>query len=192
LYGEDGYRHNVQHKDKQLSQQRKRNRVTIREFICFRLQTRSGEAKTLLSSQRLFQEFIVDGCNMMESKRLCYIKTHQKQLRVEKYSTLNSFHGQNQSQPSNIGKRVILPSTFDGSRRYMDQLYFDGMAMCSYVGFPNLFFTFTCNPQWPEIQRVLRPMNLNTQVRLDELLTNFKLNEIFGKVLVCKLIFPHY
>jgi len=66
-YGEDGYRHDVQHKDKQLSQPRKRNRVTIREFLCFRLQTRSGEAKTLLSSRRLFQEFIVDGYSMMES-----------------------------------------------------------------------------------------------------------------------------
>ena len=53
-YSEDGYRHDVQHNDKQLSQQRKRNRVTIREFLCFRLQTRS-EAKTLLSSWRLFQ-----------------------------------------------------------------------------------------------------------------------------------------
>jgi len=124
-------------------------------------------------------------------------------LRVEKYSTLNSFHGQNQSQPSNIGKRVILPSTFVGSRRYMDQLYFDGMTICSYVGFPDLFLTFTCNPQWPEIQRVLRPMNLSAQdrpdivsrvfkIKLDELLSDFKLNEIFGKVLACKLNFSHY
>jgi len=85
----------------------------------------------------------------------------------------------------------------------MNQLYFDSMTVCSYLGFPDLFLTITCNPQWPEIQKVLRPMNLNTQdrldiisrvfkIKLDELLGDFKLNEIFGKVLVCKLNFPHY
>ena len=36
-YGEDGYRHDVQHRNRNSSQTAKRNRVTIREFLCFRL-----------------------------------------------------------------------------------------------------------------------------------------------------------
>ena len=54
-YGEDGYRHDVQHRNRNSSQTAKRNRVTIREFLCFRLQTRKDEAQTILRSRRLFQ-----------------------------------------------------------------------------------------------------------------------------------------
>ncbi|KAH1034343.1 hypothetical protein GYH30_054659 [Glycine max] len=56
-------------------------------------------------------------------------------------------------QNANCGKRIILPSSIVGSQRYMDQLYFDGMTICSTVGFPDLFLTFTCNPYWPKIQQ---------------------------------------
>ena len=47
-------------------------------------------------------------------------------------------------------------SSFVGSQRYMEQLYFDGMSICGHLGFPNLFLTLTCNPTWPEIQRKVR------------------------------------
>jgi hypothetical protein len=28
----------------------------------------------------------------------------------------------------------------------------DAMDVCHWVGYPNLFLTFTCNAKWPEIQ----------------------------------------
>ena len=59
-YGEDGYRHDVNHRDRP-GFNHKRNRLTIREWFCFRLQTRQSEALTLLTSRRLFQQFIIDG-----------------------------------------------------------------------------------------------------------------------------------
>ncbi|CAN0857621.1 ATP-dependent DNA helicase PIF1 [Linum grandiflorum] len=37
------------------------------------------------------------------------------------------------------------------SVRYMQQLYQDAMAVCGYYKNPDLFITFTCNAQWPEI-----------------------------------------
>jgi len=64
-YGEDNYRHGVNHRQKPRFNN-KRNRLTIREWFCFRLQTRKYEAQTLLRSRRLFQQFIVDGYTMME------------------------------------------------------------------------------------------------------------------------------
>ncbi|KAF1883954.1 hypothetical protein Lal_00038309, partial [Lupinus albus] len=95
--------------------------------------------------RRLFQQFIVDGYCMMESDRLNWVRNNQTQLRVNKYNSLNSASDQSESQGGNKGKRIILPSSFVGGRRYMDQLYFDGMPICSFVGFPDLFITFTCN-----------------------------------------------
>ena len=81
----------------------------------------------------------------------------------------------------------------------MDQLYFDGMAICSHVGFPNLFITLTCNPNWPEIHRLLNPLNLKAADRPDIISRVFKLkyeqmlmdlakNHMLGKVIACKLI----
>jgi len=49
-YGEDEYRHDVSHCDMTISNNRKRNRLTIREKFCFRIQTRQNEAQTLLRS----------------------------------------------------------------------------------------------------------------------------------------------
>ena len=72
-YREDGYRHDVNHRDRPGIKQ-KRNRLTIREWYCFRLQTRHSEALTLVTSRRLFQQFIVDGYTMMESERLSFNK----------------------------------------------------------------------------------------------------------------------
>ncbi|KAL5179703.1 Replication protein A DNA-binding subunit C [Glycine soja] len=151
-YGEDEYRADILHRSTSSSKKRKRNRLTMREWFAYRLQSRSNEAHTLLHSRKLFQQFIVEGYTMVESKRLSYIRNNQKKLRVDKLTK---------------GKKVILPSTFVGSPRYMDQLYFDGMAICSHVGFPNLFITLTCNPNWPKICRLLSPLNLKPTDRPD-------------------------
>ena len=42
-----------------------------------------------------------------------------------------------------LGKRILLPATFTGGPRYMIQNYQNAMAVCRWVGNPNLFITFT-------------------------------------------------
>ena len=171
----------------------------MREWFCYRLQCRSNESETLLNSRRLFQQFVVDDYTMVESERLSYIRNNQKKLRVDKFCSLQQSLDDGSRKGLNKGKRVILPSTFVGSPRYMDQLYFDGMVICSHVGFPNLFITLTCNPNWPEIHRLLNPLNLKAADRLDIISRVFKLkyeqmlmdltkNHMLGKVIACKLI----
>jgi len=131
-YGEDGYRHDISHRDRMLPKNVKRNCLTIRDWFCFRIQIRDNEASTLLRSQRLFQQFIVDGYTMIEFERLSFIKNNQSKLRVDKYIILfEQASGGSDNNGSQRGKRFVLPSSFFGRRRFMDQLYFDGMAICS-------------------------------------------------------------
>ncbi|RZC20082.1 hypothetical protein D0Y65_006782 [Glycine soja] len=82
--------------------------------------------------------------------------------------------------------------------RYMDQLYFDGMAICSHVGFPNLFITLTYNPNWPEIHRLLNPLNLKAadrpdiisrvfKLKYEQMLMNLTKNHMLGKVIAYEI-----
>ncbi|RZB42919.1 hypothetical protein D0Y65_053499 [Glycine soja] len=124
-YGENGYRPDILHRCTSSSKKRKRNRLTMREWFAYRLQSRSNEAQTLLHSRKLFQQFIVEGYTMVESERLSYIRNNQKKLRIDKYSSLQTSLDTGTAKGLTKGKRVILPSTFVGSPHYMDQLYFD-------------------------------------------------------------------
>ncbi|KAH1154351.1 hypothetical protein GYH30_049856 [Glycine max] len=192
-YGEDGYRADILHRSTSSSKKRKRNRLTMREWLSYRLQSRSNEAQTLFHSRKLFQQFIVEGYTMVKSERLSYIRNNQKKLRVDKYSSLQSSLDTGTAKSLTKGKRVILPSTFVGSPRYMNQLYFDGMAICSHVGFPNLFITLTCNPNWLEIHRLLSTLNLKPtdrpdivsqifRLKYEHMLSNLTKGQLLGKV----------
>ena len=121
-YGEDGYRHDASHRDIVIGNNTKRNRLTIREWFCFRIQTRQNEAQTLLRSKRLFQQFVVDGYTMIESERLSFIRNNQSKLIVDKYNNFCQTSSNMQEDGSNKGKRVVLPSTFVGGTRFMNQL----------------------------------------------------------------------
>ena len=58
---------------------------------------------------------------------------------------------------SQLGKKVILPSSFTGGPRYQHQLYQDAMGIVHHFGKPDFFVTFTCNPRWKEITDALLP-----------------------------------
>jgi hypothetical protein len=81
----------------------------------------------------------------------------------------------------------------------MDALYFDGMAISATVGFPDLFITFTCNPNWLEIQGFLQKDNLKPQdrpyivtrvfnIKFDEFLKDLTKRNVLGKAVACKII----
>ena len=88
-----------------------------------------------------------------------YLRQNQSTLRTELYQgAVDAIHGGDHA--ANIGRRIILPSTFSGGPRQMYQLYQNAMAIVRHFGKPDIFITFTCNPKWPEITRELLPYQI--------------------------------
>jgi len=86
--------------------------------------------------------------------------------------------------PSSIGHRFILPSSFVGGNRSMVQLYQDAMALCWGHGKPDLFVTITCNPNWPDIGRNLLPgKNPTNRPDLITRVFNLRVQEILRDIL---------
>ncbi|CAK8536782.1 unnamed protein product [Lathyrus sativus] len=81
-YGEDGYRDNILHKYQHETTVTKQNRKTIKNWLCYRLQERVAEPKTLLHLRRLFQQSLVDDYTMMETELLNWLQENQSKLRV--------------------------------------------------------------------------------------------------------------
>uniref|UniRef100_A0A1S4BJ92 Helitron helicase-like domain-containing protein n=1 Tax=Nicotiana tabacum TaxID=4097 RepID=A0A1S4BJ92_TOBAC len=94
-FGEDGYREDIPLNGNDESSG-ERHFVSMREYFAYKVQERNGEVPTIVNSRRLFQQFLVDGFTMVESSRLKYIKTHQKQMRAHMYKGLEDavLHGE--------------------------------------------------------------------------------------------------
>uniref|UniRef100_A0A1U7VMW3 Uncharacterized protein LOC104218829 n=1 Tax=Nicotiana sylvestris TaxID=4096 RepID=A0A1U7VMW3_NICSY len=191
-YGEDGYREDIPLNDIDDSTGG-RKCVSTREYLSYKIQERKDEVPTIVSTRRLFQQFLVDGYTMMESSRLRFIRLHQKQLRAHFYKGLQDAVLHGDIEPSSQGQRVILSSSFMGGARYMLQIYQDAMAICKWAGYPDLFITFTCNPKWPEIIRFVESRGLSPEdrpniltrvfkIKLDRMIKDLRDNKVFGEV----------
>ncbi|XP_043468035.1 uncharacterized protein LOC122502175 [Leptopilina heterotoma] len=126
-------------------------RVTRNAYVKYLIAIRDY-SNYILMGRRLFQQCIVDFFVKSEKDRMNFLKNNQKQLRADSYEGLLQ-HLENRSENTNsrIGKVVILPSTYPGSPRYMQQNYQDAMTIVRKFGKPDLFISMTCNPKWREI-----------------------------------------
>jgi hypothetical protein len=126
-------------------------RLTMNMFYCYQLHDRSGVYSLLLNSGRLFQQYLVDAYVCIEQNRLDYIRSNQDALRGEFLSGIHDAFSKGETEGRSVGRRIILPSSFTGSPRYMYKHYQDALAICRVHGNPQYFITFTCNVKWPEI-----------------------------------------
>ena len=153
------------------------NKVSLLQFYSFRLAARQAFSP-LFYGGKLFQQYIVDAYVRTEASRLDYIRSNQKGLRVEMYQGLMD-HINSQAEERNLqpGKIVILPSSFKGSPRAMQQNFQDAMAMVAKFGKPDLFLTFTCNPRCADITNSLpqgqRPEHRPTLLQ-ESLICNYR------------------
>jgi hypothetical protein len=79
-------------------------------------------------------------------------------LRADVYSGLRDAALGDRDNNMNLaehGRRIILPSSFRGGERCMNQLFQDSMAICRTYQKPDIFVTMTANPNWPEIEEQL-------------------------------------
>jgi hypothetical protein len=169
-----------------------RGRVTQMQYYGYRFAVRD-EFNVFLNAGKLTQQFFVDAYVKTEANRLNYIRMNQSKLRVDLYSGLVD-HINSQAEQEGLlpGKPLILPSSFQGSPRNMQQNYQDAMAIVRKYGKPDLFVTMTCNPKWKDITENLEPWqtvenrpDLVSRVfylKLKELLNDLCKKHILGRV----------
>ena len=142
------------------SQQKHSEFCSAMQYYKYRLMPHSGETfNTIHRLGRLFQQYVVDMYSKIEFSRLQYLRFHQTQLCADLYQGLADvvLASDGQVDGLQLGKKIILPSSFTGGPRYQNQLYQYAMSIVWQFGKPDFFVTFTCNPRWQEITDALFP-----------------------------------
>ncbi|XP_022894082.1 uncharacterized protein LOC111408566 [Olea europaea var. sylvestris] len=135
---------------------KKRSQVSCREYYSYKLQIRPSDKSVLLHPGRLFQQYVVDMYVKIETSRLDYFRSNQKQIRAELYQGIvDSIHN-GETRGYKIGKKFVLPQSFTCGPRDMLRRYLDAIALVQRYGKSDLFITITCNPNWPEIKQELK------------------------------------
>jgi len=133
--------------------------LTRTRYVAYRLQVRDNEYSALLRGGRLLQRFMVDMFASIDQSRLHWFCLNQPTIRACLYSGLEdaAAEGDDEVDLHTLGQRFILPSSYIGGPRHMQQRFQDSMAIARYFGQVDIFMTVTTNPLWPEITRELLP-----------------------------------
>jgi len=175
-FGEDGNQEDIPIRNSRSNRkEHKRSRISLREFIAFRIQERSVEFENIIHSHRLFQQFLVDAYTMVEAQRLSFIRGNQKTIRCNILHGVQEAMNRGETNSSAVGKRIVLPASFIGGMRYMFKNCQDAMAICKRFGYPDLFITITCNVNWSEIHEFVTSRGLTVADRPDIVCRVFKM-----------------
>ena len=155
LFGEDGY-----HLGRLLlstgSSDDPPKKMTMLKYYSYELHDRPNQYTLLTRSGRLFQQYVVTAYCSIEQSRIDYIRKHQNDIRNDYMAGLYDALSRGDRDGSDVGSRIILPSSFTGGPRYMYSHYLDALAICRVHGNPSFFITFTCNVNWPEIEEYMQ------------------------------------
>ena len=137
-----------------------RKRISMAEFHRYRLFIRPTDVESnhIFFTGNLYQEYACEIWAVAEQNHLNYLRQNQGKLRTEVYEGMVDAVAANADADwSQVGTRFILPSSFSGSTRHMQQLCQDALAINRYYGGGDLFITMTANPGWPEVVSALFP-----------------------------------
>ncbi|KAI9922432.1 hypothetical protein PsorP6_001395 [Peronosclerospora sorghi] len=113
-----------------------------------------------------------------EQNNLNYLAHHQIQIREELYQGLADQMEQDAvASAAQVGLRIVLPTSFPGSPRFMMQAYQDDMTIVRISDIQDVFLTFTCNPRWQEITAELDPGQTASD-RLDLVARLFQMKKV--------------
>ncbi|XP_036321962.1 uncharacterized protein LOC118735980 [Rhagoletis pomonella] len=124
--GDDGYHINIPMIDPRtgLHVQKK---VSAMNFYSYRLMVRPQEQNYILRCRKLYHQYIVDMYAKIGTERLNFVRFNQAKLRSEQYIHLQDAIA-NDANINDIGRLTILPSSYIGSPRNMNEYAQD--AMC--------------------------------------------------------------
>ncbi|UYV74635.1 hypothetical protein LAZ67_12000343 [Cordylochernes scorpioides] len=157
LAGQEGYSFHIPQIDPNTRQPLS-SKVSSMDFYGYFIMVRRNSPNVIVQFGQLFHQFLVDMYAKVESERLRYITLHQRNLRAESYIHLRDALSTDANiNPNSLGQRIILPSSFVNSPRYLAEYTQDAFCYVRKFGRPDLFITFTSNPSWEELSAALLP-----------------------------------
>ncbi|UYV66463.1 hypothetical protein LAZ67_4001752 [Cordylochernes scorpioides] len=155
--GQEGYSFHIPQIDPNTRQPLS-SKVSSMDFYGYFIMVRRNSPNVIVQFGQLFHQFLVDMYAKVESERLRYITLHQRNLRAESYIHLRDALSTDANiNPNSLGQRIILPSSFVNSPRYLAEYTQDAFCYVRKFGRPDLFITFTSNPSWEELSAALLP-----------------------------------
>jgi len=116
-----------------------RKEISQNKYAAYRLSGRRFPDILRLSG-KLFLQWVVDLYVRVEAERLNYIRHHPVELRCDMYANICDFVQNEAEQLSlQIGRMVVLPSSFSGSPRNMNERYQDAMSIVYHLGKPDIY-----------------------------------------------------
>ncbi|XP_074359741.1 uncharacterized protein LOC141699820 [Apium graveolens] len=168
--GEDEFHPKIKFEKTADSSCKPRGFLSLKNYYSYTFQIRESDGKT----------------------RLWWIRTHQTTLRNELYNNIYRSVSRGDVDSSNTGKGIVLPAGYVGSKRYLQQNFQDALAVCRYIGHPDIFLTMTCNSLWDEIQKMMEYVpgciapncpdivSRVFRLKLDQLMVDIKDKKHFG------------
>lgn len=131
-------------------------------YYAYHLCDGRNEFSTILKSQHLFQQFLVDTYCKIERERLLYLRQNKNRLRAAEYTSVKEYLDDlsvavDEGGNWRAGRLFVLPTTFLEGDRYVRVQMFDINAISIRGGHPGILLTMICNPKWKEITEVLLP-----------------------------------
>jgi hypothetical protein len=165
--------------------------MTMQDYYCYQFHYMPDQPNPFLSYGVLSSQAKVDARPCIDENRLSYNLNNNKKLRIENFQGIADAINRGYTRGDEIGKVIVLPASHIGGRRYMIQNYHDSIAICRVYGPPDFFFTFTCNPKWPEIKNSFYKAEQKSSdksdvivrvyhLKLEKLIDDIKSGKIFG------------
>jgi hypothetical protein len=201
-YGERGFQLGILYNEVVNTGEKKREHMTMQDYYCYQFHYKPDQPNPFLSYGLLSSQGKVDARACIDENRLWYILQNQKKLCIENLQGISDAINRGCTHGDEMGKLIVLPASHIGGRRYMIQNYHDNMAICRVFGPPD-FFTFTCNPKWPEIlESFYRPDQKPSDksdvivrvyhMKLKELIHDIKSGNMFDPCNACKKTTSHF
>ncbi|EFO87587.1 hypothetical protein CRE_05635 [Caenorhabditis remanei] len=149
-------RHNDGRHVKNLGQ---RTHTSISETVYYNIQDRPGiESRYQGKAGSLGQLWVIDTAFRAKEMRMNAIAYNRLEIpratnKSAMMKTLAKMVKENYRGLLEIGSLVTIPSSVPGSSKYQRELVMSAVTIANRLGPPDLFITYTGNPEWPEIKR---------------------------------------
>lgn len=170
MFAEPGWHPQWRFTNKKRKNSDNDERVTIHAIAKYLIQMRDRKNEELkndilLCAGKLFQQYILDLFCVMEGSRLEYVRQQQDTFRQ---TTVDVLRQSLQDRSIENPGRKLLPSSYVGGPRWYTEQYHDACARTEVFKCPDLFITFTCNPNWEEIQESLRESQFQNKININD------------------------